>query len=323
MLNVGFAKHRGDWNWRNVRSPFARLYYVVEGNAQVEMPEGIVSLRPHYLYFIPPYTMHNNICKGCFSHYYLHVYEDPSYGGGFWDRWRFPVEVEANDDDQNLMKRLCEINPGMKLSQSDPESYDNRLTLISNIQYNQQRSECDKVESTGIILLLLSRFLRRATAVKRVKDERIEQSLRYIRENIGSRVNIGELAKVACMSKDHFIRMFKREVLQTPNVYITVKKIERAELLLVTTSLSVKQIALSLGYDDMAYFNNVFRRYTSVPPLQYREKFSDDQRFKPLTEEVRNDMTLRATELGMKSWDRDVNRFIDSTRIEQYDPINT
>jgi len=56
---------------------------------------------------------------------------------------------------------------------------------------------------------------------------------------------------------------------------------------------------------------------------EYREKFSDDQRFKPLTDEVRNDMTLRATELGLKSWDRDVNRFIDSTRIEQYDPVNT
>ena len=56
---------------------------------------------------------------------------------------------------------------------------------------------------------------------------------------------------------------------------------------------------------------------------EYREKFSDDQRFKPLTEEVRNDMTLRATELGLKSWDRDVNRFIDSTRIEQFDPVNS
>ena len=34
-------------------------------------------------------------------------------------------------------------------------------------------------------------------------------------------------------------------------------------------------------------------------------------------------MTLRATELGLKAWDRNVNRFIDSTRIEQYDPVNT
>ena len=69
--------------------------------------------------------------------------------------------------------------------------------------------------------------------------------------------------------------------------------------------------------------NYEMRKNLLTGVAEYREKFSDDQRFKPLTEEVRNDMTLRATELGLKSWDRDVNRFIDSTRIEQYDPVNT
>ena len=69
--------------------------------------------------------------------------------------------------------------------------------------------------------------------------------------------------------------------------------------------------------------NYEMRKNLMTGVAEYREKFSDDQRFKPLTPEVRNDMTLRATELGMKSWDRDVNRFIDSTRIEQYDPVNT
>ena len=69
--------------------------------------------------------------------------------------------------------------------------------------------------------------------------------------------------------------------------------------------------------------NYEMRKNLLTGVAEYREKFSDDQRFKPLTEEVRNDMTLRATELGLKSWDRDVNRFIDSTRIEQFDPINT
>ena len=69
--------------------------------------------------------------------------------------------------------------------------------------------------------------------------------------------------------------------------------------------------------------NYELRKNLLTGAAEYREKFSDDQRFKPLTEEVRNDMTLRATELGLKSWDRDVNRFIDSTRIEQYDPVNS
>ena len=68
--------------------------------------------------------------------------------------------------------------------------------------------------------------------------------------------------------------------------------------------------------------NYEMRKNLMTGVAEYREKYSEDQRFKPLTEEVRNDMTMRATELGLKSWDRDVNRFIDSTRIEQYDPVN-
>ena len=56
---------------------------------------------------------------------------------------------------------------------------------------------------------------------------------------------------------------------------------------------------------------------------EYRYKYSEDQTFKPLTVEVRNDMTLQAIEQGIKGWDQNVNRFIESTRIEQYDPVNT
>jgi len=55
---------------------------------------------------------------------------------------------------------------------------------------------------------------------------------------------------------------------------------------------------------------------------EYRRKYSEDQTFKPLTDEVRNDMTIEAREQGLKSWDQDVNRYINSTRIEQYDPVN-
>ena len=35
VLNVGLAVHNADWNWKNVNSPFTRLYYVTEGRAQL------------------------------------------------------------------------------------------------------------------------------------------------------------------------------------------------------------------------------------------------------------------------------------------------
>ena len=50
MLNVGLAHHNGDWNWKHVSSPFTRIYYVKEGEAQIHLPKQVVRLRPGYLY---------------------------------------------------------------------------------------------------------------------------------------------------------------------------------------------------------------------------------------------------------------------------------
>ena len=75
------------------------------------------------------------------------------------------------------------------------------------------------------------------------------------------------------------------------------------------------EIFLTANYD--------MRKNLMTGVAEYRMKHDEDQTFRPLTEEVRNDMTIEAREQGLKSWDQDVNRFIDSTRIEQYDPVNT
>ena len=270
-LNVGLANHHGDWNWKNVRSPFARLYYVTEGTAQIEMPSGVYTLTPHHLYFIPAYTKHSYICDSTFSHYYIHIYEDLQSEMSTLEEWDYPVEVNACNTDLELVKRLCFINPFLKLPQSNPDVYDNHQTLVSNLQLNQRRPFCDKVESRGILFVLMSRFLKYATPKAEVRDDRIQISLNYIRKNIGSHLDIDMLADKACMSKDHFIRVFKRETGETPNVYITKRKLEKAELSLVTTALPIKSIADSLGYDDYSYFNRIFKKNAGVTPLQYRE----------------------------------------------------
>ena len=269
-LNVGLANHYGDWNWKNVRSPFARLYYVTEGTAQVEMSSCVYTLKPNHLYFIPAYTTHSYICDSKFSHYYIHIYEDQQSETSMFDKWDFPVEVSANDTDLGLVKRLCEINPFLKLPQSNPDAYDNHQTLISNLELNRRRPFCDKVESRGILFILMSRFLKYATPKTDVRDDRIQMSLTYIRKNIGSRLNIEQLADKACMSKDHYIRVFKHETGETPNAYITKRKMEKAELVLLTTDLPVKSIADLLGYDDYSYFNRIFRKNSGMTPLQYR-----------------------------------------------------
>ena len=47
VLNVGLAVHNADWNWKNVNSPFTRLYYVTEGSAQIDFLMEYIRYHPN------------------------------------------------------------------------------------------------------------------------------------------------------------------------------------------------------------------------------------------------------------------------------------
>lgn len=273
VLNVGLAVHNADWNWKNVNSPFTRLYYVTEGSAQIELPDGIYTLSPKHMYFIPAFTIHTKICKSNFVHYYLHIYEDHYSDNDWLDHWKFPVEIEATDLDLALFKRLCEINPHMTLQKSDPTTYDNNPTLMQNLIKNRQRAFCDKVESRGIVFQLLSRFFKQGQSKIEMEDNRIAKTVLYIRKHLNEAIELEKLAEISCLSKDHFIRLFKKELGTTPLQYINQKKIEKAQLLLITEELAVKEIAFQLAFDDYSYFNRLFKKTTGVTPQEYRRLY--------------------------------------------------
>lgn len=273
VLNIGLAIHNADWNWKNVSSPFTRLYYVTEGTAQVVISGKIQILKPNYLYFIPAFTVHSYICNSYFCHYYLHIYEEHQSDSNLLNDWEFPIEIPATDMDKLLLQRLCDINPHMTLQKSDPASYDNNSTLMQNLLKNKQRALCDKVESRGIVYQLLAHFLKRAQVKVELKDNRIEKAISYIRKHINENIDLSVLAEDACLSKDHFIRLFRKETGITPLKYINQKKIEKAQLILVTDNMSVKNVALTLSFEDYSYFNRLFKKITGVTPQEYRASY--------------------------------------------------
>lgn len=270
-LNVGYAYHNADWNWKQVSSPFTRLYYVTKGHARIVLSDRVQELTPGHLYLIPAFTTHSNESDGVFEHYYIHIYEDAQSDSGFLDDFIFPIEVPANEIDLHLFQRLCEINPSMRLPQSNPMSYDNNSMLLQSIAKNKQRILCDRVESRGILYQLIARFLKDAQLKLEISDDRIQRCLVYIRKNINQNIKIETLAEIACISRDHLIRLFKKETGVTPIQYISNKKMEKAQLLLVSGNMSIKEIAYMLSYDDLSYFNRLFKKNTGVSPTEYRQ----------------------------------------------------
>ncbi len=66
----------------------------------------------------------------------------------------------------------------------------------------------------------------------------------------------------------------KKETGVTPSKYINQKKIEKAQLILVTDEMSVKNVAFSpFSFDDYSYFNRLFKKTTGLTPQEYRNSY--------------------------------------------------
>ena len=265
---MGRKKCGSDWNYSNVCSPFTRIYYILSGEAQIIMEGRVTVLRAGNLYMIPAFTAHTCKCDSAFEHYYIHLYNEAS--PYILEDWDFPKEVSGEASDLAVIERLAQLCPGMELSQTDPKAYDNNTSLAGRIELNKRRQLAVKVESRGLIYLLLARFLNGATMKAYCRDERIRAAVRHIQHNLCSRLDIEGLAELSHLSKDHFIRLFRKEMGTTPLNYINSRRIETAQLKLATELLPVKAIAYALGFEDHAYFSRLFKKSTGITPLQYR-----------------------------------------------------
>jgi AraC-like DNA-binding protein len=268
LLAAGRSVRHADWNWKGIYSPFVRLYLVDEGEAQVVMNEQIHPMTPGHLYIIPSYTKHDCICTGNFIVYHALIYDEDN----IFDQWDFPFEVDANAMDEALIKWLLAINPEKTLKNPDPKTYDNLPTFFQTITDRSHAPFHTILETRGIIMLLISKFLRQATTKNKITDERILKALRYIRDNIDKHITIDDLAGFCRLSKHYFIRIFKKELKCPPGQYINRKKIEKAQLMLVTERTTIQEIAYSLSFENIPHFNTIFKAYTGMSPRQYRTK---------------------------------------------------
>lgn len=141
---------------------------------------------------------------------------------------------------------------------------------MQNIRRNLLLQPAETFETQGILLQLLSRFLKQAVHIHNITDSRIWKSIRYIRKNMDKDIDLETLAKICCLSKDHFIRLFKKELKATPVQYINQKKIEKAQLMLFVGNHSVNDIAYTLAFNNVSYFNRLFKRIVGCTPLEYK-----------------------------------------------------
>ena len=100
--------------------------------------------------------------------------------------------------------------------------------------------------------------------------KRLRTVLDRIHSGLAQPPTTAELARLAGLSIDHFVRAFRISMGEPPHRYLLGERIREAQRLLSTTSRPLADIALETGFADQTHFHSAFRRWVGTTPSRYR-----------------------------------------------------
>jgi AraC-like DNA-binding protein len=276
ILNVDHVKLNQKWDYSNVISPYYRLYFIDEGEGYISSSDGILKLEPGYMYIIPSFTLCNMKCPAYLSQYFIQFFEESAGGISLFHNNRTLMKMQANEMDIANFKRILQINPGRGINRSyNPKVYEKNIYYKEYEELNNLQSESAFMETQGIILQLISRFLSSESFKSKnanVIPSKILDAISYIQLNLHKALTVTHLAERANQHQDYFSRIFLQYTGERPLAYIHEKRIERAQYLIATTNMSYAEIAAETGFENLPYFSRIFKKVTSLTPGQYRHQ---------------------------------------------------
>lgn len=226
------------------------IYYLRKGKARYFIDNTTIDLNEGDMVLIPPYVIHRT------------------------------AYIEDGELERLLITFTLDF---MKKPEDDPvfrcfERYyikkaDVHKSLLNSIEAESNSPDefSDELIRNYIATLLirLSRITEK-TAFEAKAPSFIQQITEYITENYATEITLDELSKEFSVSKSHLSRQFKAITGFGINEYITIVRVRNAERLILTTDLSITDIATLCGFNDSNYFSSVFKKLKGIPPLKFR-----------------------------------------------------
>lgn len=274
LLHVDHVHLDTRWNYKHVISPYYRIYYIDDGEGTISGPGARIKLTPGHLYLIPSFTLCNLHCSSYLSQYFLQFFEEAPDGLSLFYNKRTLMKRVATAADIANFKRLLQINPNRGINRSDnPRVYEKDAFYREYQELNNLQSDAVYLETQGIILQLLSRFVDQQAqggGAGHVIPSRIMDTISYIQLHLREPLTVAFLAARVNHNQDYFSRQFLQFTGLRPLHYIHEKRIERAQYLIATTDAGYTEIAAEVGFDNLPHFSKVFSKVTGMTPNKYR-----------------------------------------------------
>ena len=104
-------------------------------------------------------------------------------------------------------------------------------------------------------------------------DKEIKNIIEWMKENLSEQISVDLLAKKINLTEKTFTRRFKKTINSSPIQYLKSLRVEKAKELLISTSKTLGEITIEVGYFDENSFRKLFKKETSLNPVEYRNRF--------------------------------------------------
>ena len=100
----------------------------------------------------------------------------------------------------------------------------------------------------------------------------VRQAVKWIDEHYSEDISLAGLAKKYHVESSYFSKMFRQETGETLIIYITNKRVKKAQEYMEWEERPMSEVAFLVGYDDYTYFSRVFKKSTGFSPREYRSR---------------------------------------------------
>jgi len=102
-------------------------------------------------------------------------------------------------------------------------------------------------------------------------DPRIGRAVAYIDRNFQTKIRLEDLSRASGLSTQHFVFLFKKHLGETFKPYLKRLRIRKSQELMQDPYVSITEVSLGVGYQDLTTFERDFKRLTNMTPREYRK----------------------------------------------------
>jgi len=143
------------------------------------------------------------------------------------------------------------------------------IALLDTMQPDVSQKTCVQIADVleSYILFLMEQY---GDTPSQPADALIENIKGYITENLLYDFSLADLAAVFNYNEKYLGKLFKAKTGYSMSEYVNLRRIEISSELLINTELSITEIATKTGFNNVSYFNRVFKKLKGVTPTEYR-----------------------------------------------------